>query len=310
MNRNHDRSGNAFDRVFVAAEKLAEKDRAVAADREKEPHRVDSEPFRPSPAGMREAVELHQIRPRAHATTRAVRPPKVVEFAESIAALGLLQPILLDARNRLLAGAHRHAALQLLAVVDAHERVELAVKMFSLDVSGKQTEALLDQIRGLDASAFNRWFAHGIPVLRSHVDSATDAASALAVEVAENEKRINYNRDEINGLYQRLLAAGFVDRSGRPRIGEKSAKIALQHILGRSLATVKRALDREISDRTTDSETSSNDPVLQKVEREAHRLEKAVSRWKCKVVELVDAEILGEHQAKAWRLAIARAASN
>jgi ParB family chromosome partitioning protein len=65
-----------------------------------------------------EAVEsklpLESIGERSLDDTRDLNEDHVAELAESIAALGLIEPIVVDAKQRLLAGAHRKAAIQLL----------------------------------------------------------------------------------------------------------------------------------------------------------------------------------------------------
>lgn len=69
-------------------------------------------------------VTLSEIKPRVATATRPLAAAHVVELAESIAALDLLEPLVVDRHYRLLAGAHRLAALTLLEA-HAEERVRV-----------------------------------------------------------------------------------------------------------------------------------------------------------------------------------------
>jgi len=52
---------------------------------------------------------------RRNGDSRQLTAPHVVDMDESIAVLGLLKIILVDTGGHLLAGGHRHSALQILA---------------------------------------------------------------------------------------------------------------------------------------------------------------------------------------------------
>ena len=61
--------------------------------------------------GQRVSVPLTQIRSRT-TNTHPLQPKHVADLAESIAALGLVQPLVIDNHHVLLAGSHRLAAIQ------------------------------------------------------------------------------------------------------------------------------------------------------------------------------------------------------
>jgi len=67
-------------------------------------------------------ANIADIRLRRDADTRPLTARHVVELAESIAVLGLLEPVVLDTSAHLLAGGHRLAALQLLAELPTARR--------------------------------------------------------------------------------------------------------------------------------------------------------------------------------------------
>lgn len=157
----------------------------------------------------RARVELDKITDRA-SSTRELNQEHVQSLAASIAAIDLIQPIAVDRHLRLLAGGHRVAALKYL--------------------------------RTVDRDAYEKWFKDGVPVRRYAFDADTDPNLALGVEVAENEHRRDYSKDEIGALVGRLKKAGYKDTAGRPKAGEKALAPALQVVLGKSLRTVRRIL--------------------------------------------------------------------
>ena len=65
---------------------------------------------------------INSIKNVAGDRTRPLRASHVVALAESIAVLGLLEPLIVDTLGHLLAGAHRLAALRILATADAARR--------------------------------------------------------------------------------------------------------------------------------------------------------------------------------------------
>jgi len=84
-----------------------------------------------------------------------------------------------------------------------------------------------------------------VPVRLMPFRAEADPAQALAVEVAENEKRRDYSRAEVRDLADRLRAAGYRATGGRPAAGERALGPALAVILGRSARQVRRLLDQE-----------------------------------------------------------------
>lgn len=189
------------------------------------------------------ALPLANIRPRPSGDTRRPDPAHVVALAESIAALGLLEPLVIDQAGRLIAGRNRLEALRLLAIVDDAARVAAVVAL-----GGKG--ALLDQVRDLVPPD---WIARPVPCRRLPFDAVADPAAALAAEVAENQQRRDYTAPEIRALADRLRLAGFTERAGRPRKGERALKPALAAVVGRSLPTIERVM--------RDGETPSTDGV-------------------------------------------------
>jgi ParB family transcriptional regulator, chromosome partitioning protein len=154
---------------------------------------------------------LDQITDRPGGDTRPMNPAHVEALAESIAAIGLIQPIAVDSHGRLLAGGHRRAAI-------AH-------------------------LQSTQPNAFAQWFGSGVPVHRFDFDASQDERRALAIEASENEKRRDYTPGEVRELADRLRDAGYQDLKGRPKQGQKSVVLALSTIIGKSDDTVRRYLN-------------------------------------------------------------------
>jgi len=127
--------------------------------------------------------------------TREPAPDALDAMTASLDALGLVEPLAVDSRGRLLAGKTRLIALRRLAAKDPE-----------------------------------RWRL--VPVRRFDFDAEADTARALAVEVAENEQRRDYTAAEVKALAERLQAAGFRATPGRPRKGERAMLPALGALVG------------------------------------------------------------------------------
>jgi ParB family transcriptional regulator, chromosome partitioning protein len=156
-------------------------------------------------------LSLDKITDRPGGDTRPLNQTHVEALAESIAVLGLIQPIAVDIEGRLLAGGHRRAAIV--------------------------------HLQGTNATAFSQWFGAGIPIHRFDFDASQDEGRALAIEATENEKRRDYTPGEVRELADRLRDAGYQDLKGRPKQGQKSVVLALSTIIGKSDDTVRRYLN-------------------------------------------------------------------
>jgi ParB family transcriptional regulator, chromosome partitioning protein len=159
------------------------------------------------------SLPLAKILDRA-SDTRNIQAEHVQELMESIAILGLLEPLVVDIRGRLLAGAHRQAAISLL--------------------------------REEDPTAFDKQFPDQlIPVRVMDLDAGNEPDLALHIEISENEKRRDYTPTEVRSLAKKLKEAGYDDVKGRPAKGEKALRPAIEVIIGKSIRTVRRYLNTE-----------------------------------------------------------------
>ena len=200
---------------------------------------------------------LAKILDRPHADTRELNGDHVQELADSIAAVGLIQPLAVDTAGHLLAGGHRRAALRLL----------------------KQQ----------NPEAFDQHFAGDqIPVRVFEFKAKDEPGRAIAIETAENEKRRDYTREEVLALAERLKKAGYRDKPGKPKKGEKSLRPAIGMIIGKSSRTVRRYLNEEPAKAKEKPDEQTRTAVR-------------VSKW-LKVLEQIEAqapELLGDDEIGA-----------
>ncbi|MBD2254765.1 ParB/RepB/Spo0J family partition protein [Nostoc parmelioides] len=217
-------------------------------------------------------VSLEQIKDREQ-DTRPLNPKHVESLAESIAVLGLIEPLVIDNQFRLLAGGHRLAAIRLL--------------------KEQQVDKYLYQFPD------NR-----IPIRMLPFDAESDPDLALQVEIAENEQRRDYTPNEVRALSDRLRTAGFIDVKGRPKKGQKPLMPALAVVVGKNLRTVQRYLE---ANQNTDPEKSTTSVVLlkqastklkqwQKIEPKTPQ-EKALAERLPEIMNLIE-NVLNNEQSK------------
>jgi hypothetical protein len=183
----------------------------------------------------------------------------VEALIESLRHVGLIQPIAIDERGTLLAGAHRLTAI------------------------GK--------LRAEEGQVYARWFPNdSVPVRVIALRGLPEPdQQALAVELSENEKRRNYTHKEIQQLVERLRSAGYVQGSGRLKPGKKHLAPALSAVMGRSLRTVRRLL----ADMQTSGPTR-RPPERDPMPRALGRLHRAFSAFEAAASTLDDASEYGE----------------
>lgn len=220
-----------LDAAHSAGVAIQQQDRAVEA-------RAEEEQTLPA------ALPLEKILDRA-VDTRGLRAEHINKLAESIGIFGLLEPLVVDRKGRLLAGGHRRAAI-------------IQVQQESPEVYSQQFPNDLVPVRIID------------------FDAEDTPELALQIEVTENEKRRDYTATEVRSLAQRLLDAGYMDVKGRPTKGEKALRPALEVIIGKSIRTVRRYLNQTNSESVTDVRLLEESDMLARALR---RLRTELVRW-------------------------------
>ncbi|MBD3887622.1 ParB N-terminal domain-containing protein [Phormidium tenue FACHB-886] len=181
-------------------------DKIIAAAQAKQSRQDQQTPFKIQDS----TLPLAQIQTRQQ-DTRPLNSKHVESLAESIAVLGLIEPLVIDNQGRLLAGGHRLAAINHL----------------------KETQWDKYQEQFPDES---------IPIRRLPFNADEDAELALQIEVAENEQRRDYTPAEVKAIADRLRKSGYVDVKGRPKKGQKALMPALAVVVGKHLRTIQRYL--------------------------------------------------------------------
>ncbi len=224
-------------------------------------------------------VAINTIQPRRDGDSRPLNAEHVVTLAESIAALGILEPVVVDQDGHLLAGGHRLAALHLLAQSqpmarrkDVQSRLRLNDQPLPEPEEGKglsqPIQDLLDRVAQLDSDSFKTKYRDmKVPAVVVEIDGKDATAQALAIEAAENSVRRQYSRAEVAELAGKLKKAGYTSRPGRPKKGERSARPVLEALLGCSGRHLSRLLGDEPV--TTKSEW---DLAVRAMERAAKKL--------------------------------------
>ena len=214
------------ERTAAAGEDLSKRDRARDEEAQRE-------------VATRSIRHIDDIQPRPGGDTRPLNPTHVASLAESIEALGLLEPLVVDRAGHLLAGGHRLLACRLL---DKRKRRRTKALQDLLGLADDdQRDALETRIKALHtATTFD---VTSVPVRAFDFEATDDPERALEIETSENTQRRDYTRAEIVRLYQRLVEAGYTDRRGKPKPGEKAARPVIATVIGRSLRTVRRILN-------------------------------------------------------------------
>jgi|SRR5579883_363555 len=170
------------------------------------------------------SLPLGQIQPRQE-DTRPLNAAHVAALMDSIAVLGLIEPLVTDKKGRLLAGGHRLAAINLLK----ESRPEKYQTQFPED---------------------------RVPVRTLSFNAEEEPELALQIEIAENEQRRDYTSIEVKAIAERLRTAGYVEVKGRPKKGQKALMPALAVVVGKHLRTVQRYLSDEDEDTETGKSTT------------------------------------------------------
>lgn len=228
---------------------IQKQDRAVEAQ---------SENVQSKPANL----PLAKILDRA-TDTRDIQSEHVQELLESILILGLLEPLVVDIRGRLLAGAHRRAAITLLKAEDSNAYT----KLFPDDL---------------------------VPVRVMDFDAEQDSNLALQIEISENEKRRDYTPVEVRSLAEKLKDAGYEDVKGRPSKGGKALRPALEVIIGKSIRTVRRYLNNDTEKSVTDVRLSQGDletTALKRLRTELTRWQRSFPEPNTEELNAMDKEI-------------------
>jgi ParB family chromosome partitioning protein len=232
--------GKGWAAVGQATKALSQQDQTVRAEADRDREQAQH--------GL---VPLAEVKPRPHDDTREIDAYHVLDLAESVAAVGLLEPLVVDRHHHLLAGAHRWAAVRLLAIQIPDERVIAWRNMAGIEGPEKRKDdallAIIKRVSELPAIPGPAL----VPVRIMDFDAEADSRRALSIEITENEKRRDYTKREVTALAERLKVAGFKYTRGKPKKGERALAPALALIIGKSDRTIRRLIGGGGDIRTT-----------------------------------------------------------
>ena len=220
--------------------KLTALKQAIKATKEGEPIQIEAEAELLVTAS---ATPIDEIHDRAGGDTRPLNLAHVDELAKSISLLGLIEPLVVDNQNRLLAGGHRRAAIL--------------------------------QLWADEPETFEKHFSDGVPVHRIAIDSEKEPELAMQLEIAENEQRRDYTPAEVKAIADRFREAGFSGDRGRPAKGQQPLIPALMAVVGKSRRTVSRYLEEENSQKNKPNGTISEPDYTRLLQQS----QKALSKW-------------------------------
>lgn len=222
-----------------------------------------------TPTGTRDLVSLHPN----PAPTRALDAHHVVDLARSIAAVGLIEPLVIDIEDVVIAGSHRYAALRLLRSSAADRLVLLGT--LCPEANASLLASLGDSVAQLPASTldFHRIPVHIIPYSkREHPDET------WRIEVAENEQRRDYKPREVKQLAERLKAQGYTS-SMNP--GDPAPRLmpVLTALIGKSERHIRRLI-KAASEPDVDPVPPPRTNVRAILNRDANRITESIKKFK------------------------------
>lgn len=233
-------SADRFRAARAVAQGMAEQDRDVAKQAVLE-------------RDQKITVPLNQIKGRQE-DTRQLNDGHIAALAESIGVLGLLEPLVVDRRHRLLAGGHRLAAIK--------------------------------RLRDTNTEAYQIQFPDElIPVRVMPFDADNDPERALRCEIAENEHRRDYTPAEVRVLADRLLQAGYTYQNHRPRKGEKTLGSALAVVIGKHRRTVSRYLNEYLGEEGDRQKITMTDVIVINEIKALRKLQKEMQKWQALLSE-------------------------
>lgn len=170
----------------------------------------------------------------------------------SIANIGIICPIAVDAKREILAGRHRHAASWILSE-KKEKRPRIWSELFG-ELADEEITATLQEIPDSGWAHFN---PKALPVRHYPFLAEDNPDLAREIQIAENEHRHSYTTKELRAIISNLLKAGYVYREGKGRLkkGEKSLVAEIDTMFGVSKRTVRRMV-RQIME---------NDGIINKI---------------------------------------------
>jgi len=221
---------------------------------------------------------VDKILPRHWPPIRAYRPLHAIGLAASIHERGLVEPIVIDADGKLLAGAHRLGACRILAASEGERAVAMLDAMEELSRPGAKPPAAKSWSEALSAVPLGTGAlsALAVPVRIFPFRSSEDRVQAHKIEVAENEHREDMTRKELATYKDFLEETGeFTFSQGRPKKGQKSGYQEMSATTGIAPRTLRSWLGGTKSGRPAAfSQSDQREHDIKKLRETAQRVMK------------------------------------
>ena len=146
---------------------------------------------------------LSEIKDRAQGDTRPLNLEHLFTTARSINTVGLIEPIVIDRENHLIAGGHRLMAFRLLNPETREAAIQRIIHQHRQLSGSEGVERTLQQLRQLfeDFPERPSVDCSRIPVRVVDIDSQAEPNRALEIEIAENTIRRDYAPAEVMSIY-------------------------------------------------------------------------------------------------------------
>jgi hypothetical protein len=180
------------------------------------------------------AMPLADIQLRPNGNRRPLDLREMLYRAESIDAVGLIEPIVVDKDARLIAGLHRLEAFKLLNL-DSYEEKLAHLDELSIETGMKLNQDMKDQLKNF-GKGFSKHHSKGIvpTYIRKDLDWSKNKKSCESVEGAENHQR--HNKIDLSPVFktiESLKGRGYeVMGRGKPKKGQKSLSQGLVQAYG------------------------------------------------------------------------------
>jgi hypothetical protein len=180
------------------------------------------------------AMPLADIQLRPNGNRRPLDLKEMLDRAESIDAVGLIEPIVVDKEAKLIAGLHRYESFRVLNLESYEERLA-HLETLAIEVGMKVNQEMKDKLKAI-GKGFSKYHSNGIipTYIRKDLDWSKNKKSCESVEGAENHQR--HNKTDLSPVFktiENLMGRGYeVVGRGKPKNGQKSLSQGLVQAYG------------------------------------------------------------------------------
>jgi hypothetical protein len=221
-------------------------------------------------------MALNAILPRINTDLRIPKLEDVYQLAKSIDknGVGIIHFITVDRRNHLISGFARLLALRILNNKPGLTRSSYIERIIEKD------ECLSDGSTDEIISLFNNLPHYNndeITVVQTKFCSLNQPKLARKIEIAENDKRRNFDYQAIVARYLELVSQGHARCGSKPKPGKHSAYTLTARDFSCNTKTVQRALQSLMSPNKNGSKNEKEAGRFKKIWKSLIRIESSLS---------------------------------